>query len=138
MAARKRKITKAHMRALQAGRKRYQKEQKAKTNPKKRAACNPPKKRRNSLFGKPPRMWHKTIKPKRRRNSDDGSHFSKRRASMPGPWWIFDKGGQHCQYGQGSKTEALHKAKQIANKIGKPVGVWGPYPNYGAAYDGCN
>lgn len=132
MAARKRKITKAHLRALQAGRKRYQKEQKAAKNPKKRKAA----KRSNGLFTKPPRMWHKTVKPKRRRNSLTSQAASLSKEGRA--WWIFDKGGQHCQYGQGSKAEALRKGKQIANKIGKPVGVWGPYPSYAHAYDGCN
>jgi hypothetical protein len=131
MAARKRKITKAHMRALQAGRKRYQKAQKAKTNPKKRRAA----KRSNGLFTKPPRIWHKTVKPKRRRNTPGGSSLLHRTGRA---WWIFDKGNQHCQYGEGSKADALKKAKQLANKIGRPVGVWGPYESHGDAYDGCN
>jgi hypothetical protein len=133
-ARKKRKITAAHLRALQAGRKRYQKEQRAKNPKRKRKAgkarnpkwkINAPRATRGLGL---PKNWVAKVRPKHR-NPPDSERVA---------WWVFDKGNQHCQYGQGRPEDALKKAKRIANRIGRKVSVWGPYESRMAAYDACN
>lgn len=149
MAKRKRKLSAAHLAALRAGLARYRKRKasgnktttrrrKARKRPVTRTTTtttttvrNPWKKHRSPYGGTPP-VYERAVHPRKRRRRLNPPPANKR------VWWIFDKGNQHCQYGQGTRAEALKKARQIANKIGRKVGVWGPYESYAAAYDGCN
>jgi hypothetical protein len=120
MAARKkRKITKAHLRALQAGRKKYQKALKAKSNPIRR---------------------RKTAK---RKVSTIVRKIKRRVArSRPNPsrWWRlrYKRGHKtYCAIGKGSHDSARKRAQAFADREGVKVSLCGPYPDKATARAAC-
>lgn len=102
MAARKkRKITKAHLRALQAGRKRYQREQKQAKNPKrKRTAKRTAKKSKSNPIRKHPRKQG---------------------------WWLFRSRNGDCRLGYGTHAAALRQGQRISDRTQQELDMTGPF-----------
>jgi hypothetical protein len=120
-AKKKRKISAAHLRALQAGRKRY-------------LAGKGKAKRARKV--RTPRVARKRKTHKARKRSTRVTVTVRN----PTQWWKFSyrRGGRsYCAIGQGSRDAARARAQAFADKTGSRGNFCGPYSSRSAAVAAC-
>jgi hypothetical protein len=116
----RRKLSAAHLKALQAGLKRWKRGagKSKRARPAKRKASK--RKVRVTVAVSNP--------PKRRRHSSRGSATK--------TWWMFDT-GNGCYVGSGSHAQAKARAQQFANRTGQQGHLVGPFHSREQAKAAC-
>jgi hypothetical protein len=115
----KRKLSAAHLKALQAGLKRYKRAKAAKATSKRPKAKRAAPKRR-------------TVRKRKTRVVVT--------VSNPTQWWRLKyrlRGRALCAIGKGSHESARKRAQAFADREGVKIQLCGPYPNREAAVAAC-
>lgn len=111
MAAKKRKLSKAHLAALQKGLAKW-KRKTGKANPRRKRAAAPIRKRRN------------VTKRRAKRHVTKG-------------WWLMRSANGQCRIGFGTHAEAKAKAQAISDRTHMPLDMVGPFATRDRAKSAC-